>query len=133
MSAAVLNLPSLLNITILNRHHGTPATAAVRIYIGRGSALGNDYEIGKHGTRAQCIEQYEVWLIGQLANPRSAAARAISGIVPLALSRGVELLCSCAPQPCHGDSVVHVCNAIHYGLPLIAPADAPGRQAALHF
>jgi hypothetical protein len=44
------------------------------IYIGRPSALGNPFVIGKDGDRATVIRKYAAWLAEQLKNERSAAS-----------------------------------------------------------
>lgn len=36
------------------------------VYIGRPSLLGNPFHIGTHGTRAEVIAQYRVWLWQQI-------------------------------------------------------------------
>jgi hypothetical protein len=80
---------------VLNKKHGVPDGA---IYIGRPSKWGNPFIIGKDGTRAEVIAKYERWLhdsdlinqIGELA--------------------GRDLVCWCAPEPCHGDVLMKLAN-----------------------
>jgi hypothetical protein len=62
------------------------------VYIGRPSKWGNDFEVGRDGTRAQVIALYERWLAEQ---PELLAA--------LGELEGKTLGCWCAPKPCHGD------------------------------
>ena len=82
---------------VLNRHHG-PAPDAK--YIGRGSPWGNPYRIGAGGiyTRDQAIWMFE---------------REVLPLLDLTPLLGHDLLCSCAPKPCHGDPII---RALYRGL-----------------
>jgi hypothetical protein len=80
---------------VWNRRHGNAPDGAV--YVGRPSPWGNPFEIGKHGTRAEVIAKYREWL------PKS-------GLDPTEL-RGRDLVCWCAPQPCHADVLLELANA----------------------
>ena len=62
------------------------------VYIGRPSKWGNDFKVGRDGTRAQVIARYEAWLATQ---PELLAA--------LGELAGKTLGCWCAPQACHGE------------------------------
>jgi len=62
------------------------------VYIGRGSKWGNPFRIGAHGSRAEVIAKYEEYL---LSSPHLLTA--------LPELRGKNLVCFCAPLPCHGD------------------------------
>ena len=78
---------------VLNKYRsGIPNTAK---YIGRGSPYGNPYVIGKDGTREDVIRKFEEDILPSL------------GIEPL---RGYDLVCFCAPQACHGDSILKKLN-----------------------
>ncbi len=70
------------------------------VYIGRPSAFGNPFHIGRDGTREEVIEKYRTWL---RANPylmRLARRELI----------GRTLGCWCAPHACHGDELALVAN-----------------------
>lgn len=73
--------------TVINRKDGV-----YDVYIGRGSKWGNPYRIGVHGTRAQVIEKYRIYLRHQP-----------SLITRLEELRGKVLGCHCKPLACHGD------------------------------
>ena len=75
------------------------------IYIGRPSALGNPFVIGKDGDRPTVIRKYEAWLAGQLKNPTSAASLELRRLAELAAQRNICLVCWCAPERCHGDVI----------------------------
>lgn len=61
---------------------------------------GNPFVIGRHGTREEVIEKYRVWL-----TERPQLVR----LAQLTLG-GRDLLCCCAPLPCHGDVLIEVAN-----------------------
>jgi hypothetical protein len=75
------------------------------IYIGRPSALGNPFVIGKDGDRATVIRKYAAWLAEQLKNERSAASVELRRLAQQAAQRDICLVCWCAPEPCHGDVI----------------------------
>jgi hypothetical protein len=83
---------------LLNRHKNMIPSGAV--YIGRPSPFGNPFEIGPDGTRLEVIEKYKQWL---LAQPELVAR------VQREL-RGKDLVCWCAPLPCHGNLLLHIAN-----------------------
>lgn len=77
-----------------NKHNRTaPADA---IYIGRGSPYGNPFVIGVHGDRDEVCDRYEREVLPTLY------------LEPL---RGKDLVCFCAPQRCHGDSILAALRA----------------------
>ncbi len=83
---------------VLNKHKaGMPAGA---IYVGRGSKWGNPFRIGADGDRANVIAKHEAWLRDQ-----HELLRALDEL------RGYDLVCFCAPQPCHGDLLLRLANA----------------------
>ena len=83
---------------VLNKHHaGVPASA---VYIGRGSKWGNPFRIGPDGDRVAVIALYERWLADQ-----HPLLRALDEL------RGRDLVCFCAPRPCHGDLLLRLANA----------------------
>jgi len=82
---------------VLNRHHNPNLLNA--IYIGRGTAWGNPYVVGVHGTREEVIKLFEELV---LSDPNH-----LEKLLPL---RGKDLLCSCAPKRCHGDVLLRLAN-----------------------
>lgn len=83
-------MPKVLN----RRYHGVPPGA---VYVGRPTKWGNPYRIGPDGTREEVIAKYERY-----------AAR----FTPeeLAALRGKDLVCWCAPAPCHADVLLRLAN-----------------------
>lgn len=79
---------------VLNKHTDPITVGAV--YIGRGSPYGNPYIRGEHGTRKQVIELFEKNVLPDL---------------DVSALRGCDLVCFCAPKPCHGDSILNKANS----------------------
>jgi hypothetical protein len=85
---------------VLNKHRrGVPAEA---VYIGRGSKWGNPFRIGVDGERETVIARYAAWLRDQ-----HTLLQALDEL------RGKDLVCYCAPLPCHGDLLLRLANASH--------------------
>jgi hypothetical protein len=84
------------------------------VYIGRPSLLGNPFHIGMHGTRAEVIAQYRVWLWQQI-QARTAVFQELQRLAQQAQHGDLVLLCWCKESdrevPCHGDVVQ---AAIHW-------------------
>ena len=81
---------------VLNKRYEMPKGA---IYIGRPSKWGNPYIIGKDGTRDEVIAKYKLHLL-------------MSGLVnEVEELKGKDLVCWCAPEPCHGDILLELANA----------------------
>lgn len=85
-----------------NKYHNTAPKDAV--YIGRGSIYGNPYVIGKHGTREEVIAKFQRDLEDSLDDPLTQHAL-------LALD-GKDLVCFCAPMPCHGDVLIQAVKRV---------------------
>jgi hypothetical protein len=75
--------------------------AVVGIYIGRPSKWGNPFVIGRDGTREEVIEKFHQYILG--SPELYAAARSEL--------RGKNLVCYCAPLPCHGDILLEIANS----------------------
>lgn len=73
-------------------------------YIGRGSPLGNPFQIGKHGTREEVIVKFEEWFENALTvHAPSAQSIAFQQLREELAEFGlVRLNCFCHPQACHG-------------------------------
>ena len=69
------------------------------VYIGRPSAWGNPFQVGRDGTRDEVIAKYEAWIRTQphlLEN--------------LPLLQGKVLGCWCKPERCHGDVLARLAD-----------------------
>lgn len=72
------------------------------LYVGRGSVWGNPFRIGIDGTRAEVISKFRTYALQRLAREKD-------WLVPLV---GRDLVCHCAPMPCHGDIIIELINDI---------------------
>lgn len=87
-------MPKVLN---KNRDLIVPGTA---IFIGRPSPWGNPFVIGRDGERDEVIEKYRLYLLN---NPE-LLVRVRDEL------RGMDLVCFCAPEACHGEVLIHFAN-----------------------
>jgi hypothetical protein len=94
-----------LRITIGRARRGLGSLLPGQVYVGRPSPLGNPYALGRDGSREQVIAQYRRWLWAQLQAPGSAQERELRRLLAQARSGELELLCWCAPLPCHAEVV----------------------------
>ena len=69
------------------------------VYIGRPSRWGNPFQIGRDGNRHSVILQHRTWLQTQPAL-----------LARLDELRGRDLVCFCAPLPCHGYTLLWLAN-----------------------
>ena len=72
------------------------------IYVGRPNKWGNPFLVGPDGTREEVIEKYRHYI-----NNQCAANQAKYDLSEL---RGKDLLCWCAPLPCHADILLELAN-----------------------
>lgn len=84
---------------VYNRHHRDAPPDAV--YVGRPSIYGNPFAIGPDGTREEVIAKYRALVMGN---------RLMLGQVKKHL-RGKDLVCFCAPLPCHADVLIEIANS----------------------
>ena len=91
-------MPKVLN----KRTDKIPSDA---IYVGRPSRWGNPYRIGQKVNglpinREEAIGFYESWISNQVA----------AGLLGMEELRGKDLVCWCAPLPCHADILLELAN-----------------------
>lgn len=68
------------------------------VYVGRPSKWGNPFVVGKHGNRIEVIKFYRQWLTPEM---KEAARQEL---------KGKDLVCWCAPLPCHADVLIEIAN-----------------------
>jgi len=91
------------SIRIVNRKSGEPLEA---VYVGRPSPLGNPYAIGPDGTRAEVIQKYREWLLGQVDAKDGAAYQELVRLCHILFrGKGLVLSCWCVPLPCHAEVI----------------------------
>jgi len=74
-----------------------PADAVVVMRPGR---WGNPFVIGRDGTRAEVIQKFRLVLEAQPGRIAELKQEL----------RGKDLVCCCAPQPCHADVLLEIAN-----------------------
>jgi hypothetical protein len=84
---------------ILNAKQVGRRSSPDRVYVGRPSKWGNPFKIGRDGSREEVIARYREWILRQ---PALMAA--------LPDLRGKDLVCWCAPEPCHADVLLELAN-----------------------
>jgi hypothetical protein len=84
---------------ILNSRRVGRKPALGRVYVGRPSKWGNPFVVGRDGTRDEVIAKYRAWIAQQ---PALLAA--------LGELRGKDLVCWCAPDPCHAEVLIELAN-----------------------
>lgn len=82
---------------VLNKRGGEKG-----VYIGRGSAFGNPFVIGKDGDRNAVCDKYIAL--------RSRDVRFIEKVKKEL--KGKDLVCFCKPSRCHGDWLVKIANEV---------------------
>lgn len=86
---------------VYNRKDGNAPPNAVNIM--RGGPYGNRFRIGEHGPRATVLRRFACEQLPEI------------DVRPLI---GRDLVCCCAPLPCHGDYLLSAARAVRRGLPL---------------
>lgn len=92
-------------IKIVHKHELQGVYEHGDIYIGRPSALGNPYVIGKDGNRDEVIARYKQYIWGKYSAGDERVCSAIREIMDLEEITVVRLVCWCAPKACHGDVI----------------------------
>ena len=81
------------------RIHNLPESI---VYVGRGSKWGNPYLITATQSRTEVIEAYRHWSWSQ------AEVSSLAGEDCLSELRNKDLICYCAPLPCHADILLEM-------------------------
>lgn len=71
------------------------------VYVGRPTKWGNPFVLGRDGTRDDVIAKYRLYLKEHAIHLIEDAKREL---------RGKDLVCWCAPQPCHADVLLEIAN-----------------------
>lgn len=89
-------MPKVLNI----RSVGLADPPDNCAFIGRPTKYGNPFIIGRDGTREEVINKYKEYIEGDEALKKEAKKEL----------KGKNLVCFCAPLPCHGDILLKIVN-----------------------
>ena len=100
-----------VNKYVRNKRKGEPFD----VYVGRGSAFGNPFHIGKDGTRAEVVRKFEEMLTSN---------EELMKLVRSEL-KGKTLGCFCAPELCHAHVLAWYANGLDGGPPWEDPSLDP--------
>lgn len=94
-----------MHITIGRAKRGLGGLQPGQAYVGRPSALGDPFVVGRNGSREEVIAKYRRWLWARLQEPDSPQERELPLLLARAAAGELELLCWCHPLPCHAEVV----------------------------
>jgi len=98
---------------VVNRHHLPAQWPQGYVYVGRGTALGNPYQVGVDGDRDECVDQFRDDIAERYLNGDPVLITALA-----AVRDARALVCSCAPRRCHAEVVAdYVQRLRHEGAP----------------
>ncbi len=100
-----------MEITIGKAQRGLSDPLPGQAYVGRPTALGNPFAIGRDGSRAEVIQLYRAWLWRQMQQQGSPQRKALEQLLQQAATGRLELLCWCAPLACHAEVIR---SALHW-------------------
>lgn len=89
---------------VLNVRTASKAELAAAIYVGRPSQWGNPFKLRYASDRAAVLRAYQAWIMRDLVYQRLLREAARHEL------RGKDLLCWCAPLPCHADVLLEIAN-----------------------
>lgn len=84
-------------LRVLNRK--TDHVGRNAVYVGRPTKWGNHFA---DGTREENIARYRQWLLTERPDLVAQAKRELAGR---------DLVCWCAPQPCHAEILLEIANS----------------------
>ena len=86
-------------MNVLNGHGKAFHNDERHQYVGRPHILGNPFKIGVDGNRVQVIAKYKRYFWDRVNSDEEFLAAALE-------VGGKDLICWCAPLPCHADVIV---------------------------
>jgi len=84
---------------ILNKRTASKEELKDAVYVGRPSAFGNPFQIGRDGDRHNVINKYREWFKEKIQNDD----RFFNVVNSL---RGKNLVCWCSPKQCHAEVIL---------------------------
>lgn len=88
---------------VYSRRKGAETPPDGAVYVGRPTEFGNPFVVGRDGTQGGCVDLYRKWVNDpQRSNLRAQIRSQL---------RGKDLVCWCAPEPCHADVLLEIANA----------------------
>ena len=91
-------------ITVVNqRNFDLPKHVDETVSIARPGIWGNDFLIGRDGTREQVIDKYKAQLWERIESAETSILNPLRELAERANEGDLYLACYCKPLPCHGD------------------------------
>jgi hypothetical protein len=87
---------------VYSKRKGAEPAPADAVYVGRPTQFGNPFVVGVDGDQGECVEMYRDFI----TDPDAAVLRKRIR----AELRGKDLVCWCAPKPCHADVLLEIAN-----------------------
>lgn len=100
-------------LTVVNKYTMSKLVlpSTLRVYIGRGSPLGNPWPITKTASRDAVCDQFDEYLREMIQKGDKRICDALNEIAHAVQTYDqVELVCFCAPRRCHGNSIRNTIN-----------------------
>lgn len=98
-----------VKINVVNKRHGVAGE-----YIGRPSPLGNPFTSKSHGqgirvnSVQESINMFDKWLEDKINAGDQPVLLELARLYNIADKQELNLVCWCAPGPCHGDVIKRV-------------------------
>lgn len=86
---------------VYSRRKGAEPPPEGAVYVGRPSKWGNPFKVGVHGAQGECVEMYRRMVMDHGPRLRDEIRAEL---------RGKDLVCWCAPKPCHADVLLEIAN-----------------------
>ena len=95
------HLREVQNLSVVNKRFTNGG-----LYVGRPSPLGNPFKLGRDGDRVTVIQKYRRWLWSKIQRRDAAVMAELERIKALVVAgKRVDLMCWCAPEPCHANVI----------------------------
>lgn len=75
------------------------------IYCGRGSPVGNPFQMFNESQRDEVCDQYQLWFDRKMSEKHNEVTEFVNNLVALASFQDINLGCFCAPKRCHCDTI----------------------------
>lgn len=108
------------NINVVNKANQAPTDRD--FYVGRGSILGNPYTskeliktnaLYKTASKEEAIERYESALRLRINLKERSVLNEFNKMLKALEEGDINLVCYCAPNPCHGDVIKRILNGMY--------------------
>jgi hypothetical protein len=90
-----------LTIRIYNRHAYREKFPKGAVYVGRPSEFGNPFEMQGESDRITVCKQHRLWVLKDPSHVKRIRKKL----------EGRDLVCWCAPLPCHAETLAYIANA----------------------